>query len=231
MEALEKFVVVELGIIWAEPGIIWWSKPVLVFSLSQAEQHASLELKRIALEKDSTRERTILEEITSQLNVLLILALNPQIKDDLKTRCKTKGNTFRTVAMKTKTNKIEWLKKKTHVTLAKDDDKQNKAHKVKKRKWIKKSKYQRMQKQKKKQRISVIFNYSSKNLTPGMENFLNRGLNFSITPINLNLTKVLVDYARFERTMLWTPLKWTINNQFSSKSKRTSLRNIPLLNP
>ena len=91
---------------------------------------------------------------------------------------------------------------KTHVTLAQDDDKENKAHKVKKRKWIKKSKYQRMQKQKKKQRISVVFNYSSITLTPGMEKVLNRGLNFSVTPLNLNLTQILVDFSKFERTML-----------------------------
>ena len=36
-----------------------------------------------------------------------------------------------------------------------------------------------------------------------MEKLLNRGLNFAITPLNLNLTQVLVDFKRFERTMLW----------------------------
>ena len=36
--------VVKPGIIWAESGIIWWSRPVLVFSLNQAEQQAEAEV-------------------------------------------------------------------------------------------------------------------------------------------------------------------------------------------
>ena len=74
----------------------------------------------------------------------------------------------------------------------------------KKRKWVKKSKYQRMTRKQKKQRISVIFNYSSVTLSKEMESLLNRGLNFSVLPDKLNLTQVLVDFKRFERTMLWT---------------------------
>ena len=76
--------------------------------------------------------------------------------------------------------------------------------KMKKRKWLKKSKYQKMVKKQKKQRVSVIFNYSSINLTKDMESLLNRGLNYSVLPEKLNLTQVLVDFKRFERTMLWT---------------------------
>ena len=83
-----------------------------------------------------------------------------------------------------------------------DDEQQKQAHKPK-RKWIKKSKFQRIQKQKRKQRISVVFNYSSVKLTSGMEKVLNRGLNFAILPLKLNITQVLVDFSRFERTMLW----------------------------
>ena len=110
--------------------------------------------------------------------------------------------------MRNKLKKFKWLSKlsdftPSHVTHASDEDQQIKAPKTKKRKWIKKSKYQRIQKQKKKQKISVVFNYSKITLTSGMEKVLNRGLNFSITPLHLNLTQVLVDFARFERTMLW----------------------------
>ena len=36
-----------------------------------------------------------------------------------------------------------------------------------------------------------------------MEKVLNRGLNFAISPLKLNITQVLVDYAKFERRMLW----------------------------
>ena len=36
-----------------------------------------------------------------------------------------------------------------------------------------------------------------------MENLLNRGLNFSILPLKLDLTQVLVDFKRFERSVIW----------------------------
>ena len=36
-----------------------------------------------------------------------------------------------------------------------------------------------------------------------MENLLNRGLNFAILPLKLDLTQVLVDFARFERSLRW----------------------------
>ena len=37
-----------------------------------------------------------------------------------------------------------------------------------------------------------------------MENLINRGLNFAILPLNLDLTQVLVDFKRFERSFVWT---------------------------
>ena len=74
----------------------------------------------------------------------------------------------------------------------------------KKRKWLKKSKYQRMSSKQKKQRINFVFNYSSVALDNDMENLLNRGLNFSVMPEKLNLAQVLVDFKKFERSMLWT---------------------------
>ena len=36
-----------------------------------------------------------------------------------------------------------------------------------------------------------------------MEKVLNRGLKFCILPLKLDITQVLVDYRRFERTMIW----------------------------
>ena len=59
-------------------------------------------------------------------------------------------------------------------------------------------------KRKKKEKQSVVFNYSSIVLTPAMESLLNRGLNFSITPKKINITDLLVNYNEFERRMLWT---------------------------
>ena len=36
-----------------------------------------------------------------------------------------------------------------------------------------------------------------------MENLLNRGFNFSILPLKLDLTQVLVDFKKFERSVIW----------------------------
>ena len=36
-----------------------------------------------------------------------------------------------------------------------------------------------------------------------MESVLNRGLKFCVTPIKLDLTQILVEFRRFERTMTW----------------------------
>ena len=55
----------------------------------------------------------------------------------------------------------------------------------------------------KKQKINVVFNNSQVKLTKDMESVLNRGLNFCITPLKLDLTQVLVEFRRFERKMIW----------------------------
>ena len=55
----------------------------------------------------------------------------------------------------------------------------------------------------KNQNISVVFNYSKIKLTPAMESLLNRGLNFSILPLKLDITQVLVDFKIFERSIIW----------------------------
>ena len=57
--------------------------------------------------------------------------------------------------------------------------------------------------QKRRSKINVVFNYSSIVLTKEMEKVLNRGLEFCIQPLKLDLTQILVDYQRFERTMIW----------------------------
>ena len=50
---------------------------------------------------------------------------------------------------------------------------------------------------------SVVFNYSDVVLTEPMEQLLNRGLNFSILPNKMDLTQVLTDFKRFERSVVW----------------------------
>ena len=53
-----------------------------------------------------------------------------------------------------------------------------------------------------KEKINVVYNYSKVPLTDAMEKVLSRGLNFAI-PLKLDITQVLVDYRRFERSMIW----------------------------
>ena len=51
---------------------------------------------------------------------------------------------------------------------------------------------------------SVVFNYSGIELSEPMIKLLNRGLNFSILPYKCDITQVLADYKRFERSVIWT---------------------------
>jgi hypothetical protein len=60
-----------------------------------------------------------------------------------------------------------------------------------------------MQDKKKTKTVSAIYNQSSITLTKPMESLLNRGLNFCVTPHNINRTEILVDYRKFERSMKW----------------------------
>ena len=68
---------------------------------------------------------------------------------------------------------------------------------------VSKQNHKKKNKQKNQEKINVIFNYSNVELTPFMLSVLNRGLNFSVLPKNLDLTQVLTELKRFERTMVW----------------------------
>ena len=50
---------------------------------------------------------------------------------------------------------------------------------------------------------NVIFNYSKVTLTDAMKSILNKGLNFAILPQEIDLTQVIVDHKRFQRSMIW----------------------------
>ena len=54
-----------------------------------------------------------------------------------------------------------------------------------------------------KQKINVVFNNSKLELTKDMETVLNRGLNCTILPLRLDITQVLVNIRRHERTRVW----------------------------
>ena len=52
----------------------------------------------------------------------------------------------------------------------------------------------------KKEKTTIVYNYSSIHLDNHMNKLLNRGLNFAVLPLKLDLTEVLVDFKRFERS-------------------------------
>ena len=53
------------------------------------------------------------------------------------------------------------------------------------------------------QKTDIIFNFSSIKLTHAMRALLNRALNFSVLPIKLDITQVLVYFNRFARAAIW----------------------------
>jgi hypothetical protein len=75
--------------------------------------------------------------------------------------------------------------------------------KNKHRRFIPRNKWQRIQDKKKRVTISAVYNYSDLELTDPIQKVLNRGLNFCVTPTNLNITEVLVDFRKFERKLKW----------------------------
>ena len=69
--------------------------------------------------------------------------------------------------------------------------------------WISKSQFRKHRNRLKKQTLNIVFNYSEIILSSAMSAVLNRGLNFCILPNQIDITQVLVDWKRFERTMIW----------------------------
>lgn len=88
----------------------------------------------------------------------------------------------------------------------------------KQRRFIKRNKWKKVQDRKKNQPISVIYDYSTIQMTEGMNKILNRGLNFCINPLKLNITEILVDYRKFERKMKWKEF-WSDQDQTDNNYK------------
>ena len=61
---------------------------------------------KIALENDKKKEKELLEDLTSQCNVLRFLSPNEKVSEDLKQRLGLKGRQFRFEAMNEKKRKF-----------------------------------------------------------------------------------------------------------------------------
>ena len=69
--------------------------------------------------------------------------------------------------------------------------------------WLPKNQHRKAKLKIKKQPNGVVFNESKLQLTNSTIKVLNHGLKFAITPIKLDITQVLTEFWRFERTMVW----------------------------
>jgi hypothetical protein len=52
-----------------------------------------------------------------------------------------------------------------------------------------------------------------------MQKLLNRGFNFAILPLKLDLTQVLVDFKRFERSVIWNEYFYGSESENDFKDK------------
>jgi hypothetical protein len=71
------------------------------------------------------------------------------------------------------------------------------------RRFVKRTRWRKIQTKKNCKQITAVYNYSDIPLTNAMSKVLNRGLNFCVTPDKLNVTEMLVDYRKFERKIRW----------------------------
>ena len=188
--------------------------------LETTKQH-SLQLIEKALNDDKIKENKLLQEIANNFNLLVAMTPNENVYLELKARTIHKENSFLKFAMDKKLKKLNFLHKKqmemdheneesvaeesdAEETPTNDDSETPTSSKRKsKRVWTKKSTYRKQQKKLKKQKVSVVFNYSKIKISEGAEKALNRGLNFALLPDNLNITQLLADLDRFERTCEW----------------------------
>ena len=75
----------------------------------------------------------------------------------------------------------------------------------------------------------IVFNYSNLELTEAMKNLLNLGLNYSILPLKLDITQVLVDFNKFERSAIWREFWFgqEQTNEFKVSIFRSQKNNLP----
>ena len=59
-----------------------------------------------------------------------------------------------------------------------------------------------------------------------MTKLLNRGLNFAIMPIKLNMTELLVNYQKFERTVMWIEYWANKNNENDDDNEDTKPKDL-----
>lgn len=192
-------------------------------------QQTSLDFVKIALDQEKEKLTTLQEDFSSNINVLKLLTENEKVTEDVKEKLVEKYEELKIKELKIKEKKIRNLRSNN----LKKRDPVSKS--PKKRKFEKRSKYKRRMKKKKRERPSVVFNFSDHPLSEDMISLLNRGLNFAVMPDKLNLSQVLCEFRKFERTMLWTEFWASKEDQDETEYKRpmfkTEKTNLPRKHP
>ena len=127
-------------------------------------------------------------------------------------------------ALKTKDNKIKHIRSYPEITVRsqqnsdreeRGETERTQATKKKNRPGLKQRKYKStvLKKLQKKTPVSIIFNYSSVELSDAAVRALNKGLNFCIKPTNVDMTEILADHLKFSRRMQWTEQFYNENEE------------------
>ena len=64
----------------------------------------------------------------------------------------------------------------------------------------------------------IVFNYSDIELTEDMVSLINLGLNFSVLPLKLDITQVLVDFKQYEKRAIWQEFWYGLEEQTNKQT-------------
>ena len=90
------------------------------------------------------------------------------------------------------------------------------------RRFIRRDKWIKIQNKLKAAPINAVYNYSKISLTEPMKKLLNRGLNFCVAPLKLNLAQTITEFNKFERSFLWKEW-WAGRQDENFDPKKTKL--------
>ena len=167
---------------------------------TSAAKTASLQWIKMVVKDEEKNVRNI-QETVDKIKTSLLLELPTQCIPELNTRLFSKSQSLTTKFEQQKFMKLQWLSK--NKDLGNSESFRPANPKPNKRKWLSKTQFRRLKKKENRKKINVVFNYSDIQLTEAMSRLLNRGLNFALTPLSLNMTQVLTDFAKFERKLIW----------------------------
>ena len=172
---------------------------------NNAKFKASLQLVKIAIKDSEDKVKKTLELLSKSLDELREEAITQNNNDVLRMIDKNQLKYIRIAQNEAK--KRFYKLKHPGIDIEKvegtTNDEGDKNKKRKSRRFIKRTQFRRKVEKKRKERITLLHNYSSVELTKPMKSLLERGLNFAVTPSSFNLSEILLDFRKFERKVKW----------------------------